>query len=129
MFRRCSLCLSYVTILIVALCVVGPIVEAFQPTPLPSLSVLPTTITPTAAQTTTSSTTVILHAIKPPSFNKKKQQVVTTPVEKEKSNSALDLVLLYMTPWKNPNSIFVYLLMGLIALGKYSEAQSLAGKM
>jgi len=37
------------------------------------------------------------------------------------------LVLLYMTPWKNPNSIFVYLLATLYILGTISEAQSAAG--
>eukprot|EP00977_Amphora_coffeiformis_P008490 scaffold1923_cov160-Amphora_coffeaeformis.AAC.2 len=37
----------------------------------------------------------------------------------------LQLFLVYMTPWRNPNSIFVYLLIILYALGKYSEAQSI----
>lgn len=32
------------------------------------------------------------------------------------------LVLTYMTPWKNPNSIFVYLFLTLYLLGEYSEA-------
>jgi hypothetical protein len=32
------------------------------------------------------------------------------------------LVLVYMTPWKNPNSIFVYMFALLYALGKYSES-------
>lgn len=32
------------------------------------------------------------------------------------------LFLVYMTPWRNPNSIFVYMLLTLIALGKYSES-------
>ena len=42
--------------------------------------------------------------------------------EREKIEG-LDLVLLYLTPWKNPNSIFVYMLLILYALGKYSESQ------
>mmetsp|Transcript_9832 Transcript_9832/g.20435 ORF Transcript_9832/g.20435 Transcript_9832/m.20435 type:complete len:121 (-) Transcript_9832:477-839(-) len=46
--------------------------------------------------------------------------------EREKKN-ALELVILYMTPWRNPNSIFVYLFGGLYFLGKYSEAQLAAG--
>ena len=32
------------------------------------------------------------------------------------------LFLTYMTPWINPNSVFVYLFLTLYALGKYSEA-------
>ena len=35
--------------------------------------------------------------------------------------SALGLLVTYMTPWRNPNSIFVYMLLLLVALGKYSE--------
>ena len=41
--------------------------------------------------------------------------------EKEKQNG-LSLVLTYMTPWRNPNSIFVYMFGLLYALGKYSES-------
>ena len=42
-------------------------------------------------------------------------------------NNALQLVVLYMTPWRNPNSIFVYLFAGLYFLGKYSEATLASG--
>lgn len=45
--------------------------------------------------------------------------------EREKKNG-LELVLLYMTPWRNPNSIFVYMIGTVYLLGKYSEAQSIA---
>jgi hypothetical protein len=45
--------------------------------------------------------------------------------EREK-NDGLSLFLLYMTPWKNPNSIFVYMLLLLYVLGKSSEAHSAA---
>ena len=45
--------------------------------------------------------------------------------EREKKN-AIELVILYMTPWRNPNSIFVYLFATVYFLGKYSEAQSIA---
>jgi hypothetical protein len=49
------------------------------------------------------------------------------PVEPEREKSdALGLLLLYMTPWRNPNSIFVYMLLLLYALGKFSEVQSAA---
>ena len=43
--------------------------------------------------------------------------------DKESMSDPLQLLLLYMTPWKNPNSIFVYMLAILYALGKYSESQ------
>ena len=45
---------------------------------------------------------------------------------REKKN-ALELVILYMTPWRNPNSIFVYLFAGVYFLGKYSEATLASG--
>ena len=53
----------------------------------------------------------------PLSVQKKKQE----PVEKEKQVDALTLLKTYMTPWRNPNSIFVYLGAALYVLGKYSE--------
>lgn len=36
------------------------------------------------------------------------------------------LLLTYMTPWRNPNSIFVYMLLTVYCLGKYSESKSIA---
>jgi hypothetical protein len=41
--------------------------------------------------------------------------------QKEKL-SALTIFIAFATPWRNPNSIFVYLFLGVYALGKYSEA-------
>lgn len=50
-----------------------------------------------------------------------------TPKEPEREKKdALGLLILYMTPWKNPNSIFVYMLLLLYGLGTYSEAQAAA---
>jgi len=43
------------------------------------------------------------------------------PREREKITDPLQLVLLYMTPWKNPNSIFVYMLLVVYVLGKLNE--------
>ena len=118
MFCRHFLALSLVTILIVAAStLIGP-VAAFQPAS-PSLSL-------SSTATNKQSSSVVLHAFKPPTFKKKTPEPV---IEKEKSSSALDLITLYMTPWRNPNSIFVYMLILLFALGKYSEAQSAAGNM
>jgi hypothetical protein len=58
--------------------------------------------------------TVVLSAKKKGPDNKKP--------EKEKV-SGLDLVLLYMTPWKNPNSIFVYFILIINILAKIKETQ------
>ena len=51
-----------------------------------------------------------------------------TNVQEERTQQDWDfsLFLLYMTPWKNPNSIFVYMLLTLIGLGKYSESMAAA---
>jgi hypothetical protein len=59
---------------------------------------------------------------------KKKESAASGPQEKEKVGG-MGLFLLYMTPWKNPNSIFVYMLVTLYALGKYSEAHSAASSI
>jgi hypothetical protein len=57
-----------------------------------------------------------------------KLQAKKKPVEPEREkNDALGLFLLFMTPWRNPNSIFVYMLLLLYALGKINEAQSSVG--
>ena len=47
------------------------------------------------------------------------------PVRETKN--AVELVILYMTPWRNPNSIFVYMFGALYFLGKYSEAKIASG--
>ena len=47
----------------------------------------------------------------------------STNFERQKQEWNLSLALLYMTPWKNPNSIFVYLFGILYVLGKISEAR------
>ena len=41
--------------------------------------------------------------------------------EKRKTASVPELILLYLTPWKNPNSIFLYMFLILIVLGNISE--------
>ena len=63
--------------------------------------------------------------------NQNKKNVVNNkkspPQEKEREeNDAIGLLFLYMTPWKNPNAIFVYMLLIVYGLGKYSEAHSAA---
>jgi len=58
-------------------------------------------------------------------INAKKKKIAEEEPERKKNN-AFELVLLFMTPWRNPNSIFVYLFGTVYFLGKYSEAQSIA---
>ena len=53
-------------------------------------------------------------------LNKKKKE--EAKIETRQVTDPLELFILYATPWRNPNSIFVYLLAGLYVLGKYSEA-------
>ena len=45
--------------------------------------------------------------------------------EEREKKSPLELMVVYMTPWRNPNSIFVYMFAILYALGKVSEARHL----
>lgn len=44
------------------------------------------------------------------------------PDQKKKNEWDLGLLLVFMTPWRNPNSIFVYMFLILYGLGKMSEA-------
>jgi hypothetical protein len=55
---------------------------------------------------------------------KKKPSTVEEPPPKV---DGLRMLLAYATPWRNPNSIFVYMIVILIILGNYSEAKSVAG--
>ena len=48
---------------------------------------------------------------------KKKEEV------EEEELTAARMFVAYMTPWRNPNSGFVYLLLALYFLGKVSEAR------
>ena len=60
---------------------------------------------------------------------KKNQKNKMSPsVEEEDKDRprGLRLVLVFLTPWLNPNSIFLYLFLTVFLLGKYSEAQSIA---
>ena len=53
----------------------------------------------------------------------KKKKIVEEEEEREQPRG-LGLVLLFMTPWRNPNSIFVYMLLIVYGLGKYSELKA-----
>ena len=54
-----------------------------------------------------SSSTTSLHAFKPPTLKKKTAE---PPAEKIKSNNALDLIALYMTPWRNVSGLRRFLM-------------------
>mmetsp|Transcript_55037 Transcript_55037/g.61496 ORF Transcript_55037/g.61496 Transcript_55037/m.61496 type:complete len:130 (+) Transcript_55037:27-416(+) len=53
---------------------------------------------------------------------KKKKMSPSVEEGEEEKSSGLGLIFTYMTPWKNPNSIFVYLFLSVFLLGKYSES-------
>ena len=53
--------------------------------------------------------------------------ITSSSVEEEEEREqprGLGLVLLFMTPWRNPNSIFVYMFLILYGLGKYGELKA-----
>ena len=91
--------------------------DAFQP----SLSSRSSFRLPTQkiGQASRLSTETALFQAKPK--NNKKQSFSNEPAEKEKQ-TGISLLFTYMTPWRNPNSIFVYMFGLLYALGKYSES-------
>lgn len=60
---------------------------------------------------------VVLDAKKAPSRGKTKNR----NSEKREKVEGFDLFLVYMTPWKNPNSIFVYMILIIEILGKFRE--------
>lgn len=71
------------------------------------------------------SSTALFQAKKAPSKpmkTKGKKNVKGNNEQEKEKVTGLNMVLLYMTPWKNPNSIFVYMFGILYALGKYSES-------
>jgi hypothetical protein len=65
-----------------------------------------------------------LHAMKKPSASGKgvEKKKTAVPQEKQAVTSNTDLFFLFMNPLRNPNSIFVYMLLILYALGTYSES-------
>lgn len=82
--------------------------------------VVPTSV---GIRSTTSASSVsaatVLQAVKKKNDGKPETKKITDPFQ---------LVVLYMTPWKNPNSIFVYMFAVVYALGKMSEARHMAGQ-
>jgi hypothetical protein len=97
--------------------------DAFHP--MPNVRHAPSVFT---APSPTTSTPSIRHLVEPNTMRvaalaaKKGGQDDKIP-EREKASSGLDLFLLYMTPWRNPNSIFVYFILIINILAKVREAQ------
>ena len=88
---------------------------AFQPQPLLKTKALESQTRPT------SNLVLVPPTPRQPTCLSLKINKKDKPEEKKKMEWGLDLFLVYMTPWRNPNSIFVYLLLLLYSLGKYSE--------
>ncbi len=76
----------------------------------------PLSFTASSSSSSSSSLNTALFQAKP----KNKNSPNNTP-EKEKQ-TGISLLFTYMTPWRNPNSIFVYMFGLLYVLGKYSES-------
>ena len=103
---------------------VAPTTNAFQTAPIPLSTTSNRNRLTLAASPGKDFSKLQRQAAKPKAREAKKKQAALEQ-EREKKDG-LGLFLLYMTPWRNPNSIFVYLLAALYFLGKYSEAQSAA---
>jgi hypothetical protein len=67
----------------------------------------------------------VLHSPSALSVRKKNNTEIKKEVEKAQQAWDWKLILVYMTPWRNPNSIFVYMFALIYALGKYSESHNM----
>jgi len=76
-----------------------------------------------------SSTGVLSNTVVVSSRQSTAHRLAKTPQKEppKESPKGLDLILLYMTPWRNPNSIFVYLFAIIYVLGKISESRHMTG--
>lgn len=65
-----------------------------------------------------------LHAIKKlKNSNNKNEKRKSAASKREQVTDPWELFIAYATPWRNPNSIFVYMLLTLYILGSITEAQ------
>lgn len=76
--------------------------------------------------TTSSGIDAVLTSPPKVSLNAYKKRVPQAKKEGKEKTSPLTLFLTYMTPWRNPNSIFVYMFITLYVLGTISEARHAA---
>ena len=121
MFRRPS---ALAFLLIAVFLIIGPsTVHAFAPQSTVSKRVAPSVVSNDPfvndpyAQETSKRNTVLFAAKKPTKSGggagEEKKQVV----------DPLELFILFMTPWRNPNSIFLYMLIIINILGRMQESQ------
>ena len=119
---RCRPSFVIAAFFVVALSLVGPsAVVAFSPEvrplrPLARSQAASKKIASWGASSIARTDTVIFAAKKPkgggPEEGEKKQVV-----------DPLELFILFMTPWRNPNSIFIYMLLIINILGRMQESQ------
>lgn len=114
----CVICFVYLTTCNDAFSVIAPLIHHHSMGVVGSKSVCTQRPSRVVVKTRTS-----LHAIKKDSSNKTKKQNSTEKTAKKKVNDPLELFLAYATPWRNPNSIFVYMLLTLYILGSITESQ------
>ena len=107
---RCRLSYVITAFFAVVLSLVGPsAVVAFPPQVRPL-------VRSQAASKNARADTVIVAAKKPKSGE-------AEDIEKKQVVDPLELFILFMTPWRNPNSIFIYMLLIINILGRMQESQ------
>ena len=116
---RCRLSYVIASFFVAVLSLVGPsAVVAFSPQvrPLAHSQAASTNIASSGASSIARADTVIVAAKKPKSGE-------AEDIEKKQVVDPLELFILFMTPWRNPNSIFIYMLLIINILGRMQESQ------
>lgn len=119
MFRRPRSALALLILTVFSL--IGPTaVQAFAPKSTVGKHVAPSAVSNNPyndvnAQEITSSTAIFLA--------KKPNKGSGTEEEKKQVVDPLELFILFMTPWRNPNSIFLYMLIIINILGRMQESK------
>jgi hypothetical protein len=119
---RCRLSYVITAFFVAVLSLVGPsAVVAFSPQqvhvrPLARSQAASKNIASSGASSIARADTVLFAAKKPKGDGAKEG-------EKKQVVDPLELFILFMTPWKNPNSIFIYMLLIINILGRMQESQ------
>ena len=116
---RCRLSYVITAFFAVVLSLVGPsAVVAFPPQvrPLVRSQAASKNVASSGASSIARADTVIVAAKKPKSGE-------AEDIEKKQVVDPLELFILFMTPWRNPNSIFIYMLLIINILGRMQESQ------
>ena len=106
--------------LVAALSLVGPwAVVAFSPQvrPLANSRAVSKNIASSGAASLSARADTAVFAAKKPKGSEAKEG------EKKQVVDPLELFILFMTPWRNPNSIFIYMLLIINILGRMQESQ------